>query len=280
AKYFVIWKKLTKKNKRTSARISADGQRIVVWQDEFGQLVDLVRDSKVTLDADVRGAMFARKQNLVVSWTNDDVQIWDVQGQSIQFLGLFDVTDVHFYGTNKSLFIRSGSDIQLVDLKYGHVNTILQSAICPTKVYPSQDLTKVMSLTSNGSIEIWKARSIERIRKWTGDPDIQSIHFSPDGRNIAYCTLSKDIKLLDVNSGNEETLIGHKKSVKHVQFSCDGKILVSCSYDKTIRLWNVKTKQLIQVVRGHSDVVTEAYISSDNSTIISLSNDSTIRLWR
>ena len=43
---------------------------------------------------------------------------------------------------------------------------------------------------------------------------------------------------------------GHQGQIRGLAFSRDSRFLVSASRDKTIRVWNVRTGELVRVIRG------------------------------
>ena len=55
---------------------------------------------------------------------------------------------------------------------------------------------------------------------------------------------------------------------------------MSGSADETIRLWDVRTGQLLRILRGHTAIVCELALSPDGATLASCgSADQTVRLW-
>ncbi|KAK5651140.1 hypothetical protein OQA88_13234 [Cercophora sp. LCS_1] len=80
-------------------------------------------------------------------------------------------------------------------------------------------------------------------------------------------------------SAYQQTLEGHRDSVRAVAFSPDGKTLASGSDDRTIRLWDTATGTHQQTLEGHSGSVWAVAFSPDGKTLASGSDDETIRLW-
>ncbi len=114
-----------------------------------------------------------------------------------------------------------------------------------------------------------------------GDTDgVNSASYSPDGSQFATGSADKTIKLWDVATHQNITmLIGHTDAVNSVAYSSDGTLLASASSDNTIRLWDVSTQQNIYTLHGHTDAVNSVAYSSDGTLLASASSDNTVKLW-
>ena len=109
---------------------------------------------------------------------------------------------------------------------------------------------------------------------------VNSVAFSPDGKQIVSSSDDGTIKLWNAGTGRLiRTFRRHTDWVSSVAFSPDGKRIVSGSHDETIKLWDVGTGGLIRTFRGHMNVVNSVAFSPDGTQIVSGSYDGTIKLW-
>jgi len=91
--------------------------------------------------------------------------------------------------------------------------------------------------------------------------EINSVAFSPDGKQIVSGSFDKTLRLWDASTGTPigQPMKGHESAVRSLAFSPDGKQIVSGSWDNTLRLWNVYWESLPQIacnqLRHHSILV-------------------------
>ncbi|CAE7228629.1 unnamed protein product, partial [Symbiodinium necroappetens] len=88
------------------------------------------------------------------------------------------------------------------------------------------------------------------------------------------------ILLHDLSCTDDEPaskLLGHQFAVSSLCLLSEH-VLASGSYDRTVRSWNLRTKEVLQVLRGHTHPMQGLARLSDTQ-LASASADNTIRLW-
>jgi WD40 repeat protein len=139
----------------------------------------------------------------------------------------------------------------------------------------------VSEISNSGCLGLYDVATGKEIRTFLGHTGIvDSVAFSPDGRQIVSGSLDKTIKLWDVATGKEiRTFFGHIDGVMSVAFSPDGRRIVSGSWDKTIKLWDVVTGREISNLLGYTEMATAVAFSPDDRHALCGYGDGTIKLW-
>src|SRR5262249_11532466 len=125
-----------------------------------------------------------------------------------------------------------------------------------------------------------QVRTVLTYSAGTSGLTINSLAFSPDGRQLLSAGSVRDIQLWDVESGKlVREFQGHTGEVFAAIFHPDGRRIVSAGRDRLIRVWDpVQGDELVGLL-GHTDYIFSLSFSTDGTTLASGSGDFTIRLW-
>ncbi|CAD8190165.1 unnamed protein product [Paramecium pentaurelia] len=263
-------------------------QKFNTWQKSIMSIINLIKILKQHDFNQINYSteIYTETRKFLIKKISSEIKI-------IEFLKLI----VHLTSLDKNL-IQSGSNSLniLVEIKVDLTNQFFLNiriqntsliggnfAKCNLSGAEFQNIN-INGMNLNGAQLIdckWKNLRINDLHQLNGhDGPVNSLCFSPDGIILASGSMDQSIRLWDVGTGQQQSILeGHSNSVQSVCFSPDGSVLASGSDDKTIRLWNFKTGKQILQLNGHHAEVLSVCFSADGSTLASGDGDKTIRLW-
>jgi WD40 repeat protein len=82
-------------------------------------------------------------------------------------------------------------------------------------------------------------------RKFSAARAVNEVAFSPDGRVLAAVCDGPQaaLKLWNLETGQEQTLLGHTAAIRSLAFASQEPLLATCSDDGTVRLWEWTTRE-------------------------------------
>jgi WD40 repeat protein len=109
---------------------------------------------------------------------------------------------------------------------------------------------------------------------------VNSVAWSPNGKEIASCGQDGLVKFWDAGSGKETaSLVAHGGGVTALAFSLQGELLATAGADGTVKLWDVASRKIVGTFFGHLGTVRAVAISPDATSLVSGGDDGTVRFW-
>ena len=147
--------------------------------------------------------------------------------------------------------------------------------------------SQIFAWGTGNQVRLWKhaseslpsfmGRNLTVLKGHTGE-NIHSLAFSPDGKTLASGTEYREIKLWDIETGENIATLETEAAVSSMTFSPDGKTLVVGGSDGKIELWNVFTGENIATF-GAEEGVSSMTFSPDGKTLASGLDFGEIKLW-
>jgi WD40 repeat protein len=134
-------------------------------------------------------------------------------------------------------------------------------------------------------VKVWLVRTGQEVFTLKGHTNwVNSLAFSPDGKQLATASSDKTVKLWDAVGGKElVSLDAHRTTVCNVRFSPDGKRLATSSGDRTATVWDMNSRSDLFSTGRHAGYVYGLDFSPDGKRLATGSGNSDkpgeVRVW-
>ena len=131
-------------------------------------------------------------------------------------------------------------------------------------------------------IQVWDIQSRTIRNTFHGhEQDIYSLDFSRDGRTIASGSGDRTVRLWDIETGQNTSVLSIEDGVTTVAISPDKQFVAAGSLDKSVRVWDMRgyLAERLEGPDGHKDSVYSVAFSPDGRNLVSGSLDKTIKMW-
>jgi WD40 repeat protein/tRNA A-37 threonylcarbamoyl transferase component Bud32 len=108
---------------------------------------------------------------------------------------------------------------------------------------------------------------------------VYSLAFTPDGSTLVYPREGGAIALRSLGERSEQTIEGHKASVKAIAISLDGELLASGGDDEHVLIWNLQTRKILHTLHIGEDGVYSIAFCPDEALLATAGGDGWVRIW-
>ena len=238
--------------------VFADGDALLVggledgglryWDAESGAFIDERRDRSRWIDVlatDPNGEVIASTGGNLAVGVVDAARREPVRRIEIPAR----ITDLEF--------TRDGAVIVAVDIHGAITEWRVSDGIALRSVQISESALKSVAVdpdglrfavaSSGGSVELWDAKNMERVRSLSGfAAPFTAAAFSPSGALVAGNSQG-DLEVWDPESGGRTVLrSAHEREVTQIAFDAAGTHMISAAKDGTVAIWNVDSWRLVR----------------------------------
>ncbi|GEM_PF-6965795 len=232
----------------------------------------------LTHNSPVANAYISKTNQNIITHTNSDVYIWDIEGNMIKKIPYKNFIYSLVSPDKQSVMIRAGAVIDIVDFSGNIIfhkqfkNTIFNAIYSPDSkniLIADKDSLKLFTFEGN-LINIFKHPS-----------QINKINFSNDCSLIcSTCSTDSTVFIWDKNKNLKHKYI-HSTYINNLLFSPYSDKIISVSPNCTAKIFNLQNCELITIT--HTNAMKDALFSDDEKYLITLSSkkllDKTAKLW-
>ena len=321
-----IRRALTRKRKRRREKAAEDGDQVVeeVMPDaevdvSSAAITDvivpyvIVRTGGKVRSMDWAGGKSGKSVSILVSTTNNQVELFEIEAAEKKKLKSSDVPDynrvlsIDMPGHRSDIrsLALSSDDRMIASASHGSLkiwNARTQSclrtiecgyALCA--IFLPGDKIVVIG-TREGTLEIFDIASSQLLDTVQAhERDIWALQVSPDGKGLVTGSADKSAKFWDFKVIQEEILgttrkqpkltLAHTRTLKvaddilALRFSPDHRLLAVSTLDNTVKVFFVDSLKLYLTLYGHKLPVLSIDISYDSKLVITSSADKNVRIW-
>ncbi|HUK87966.1 MAG TPA: WD40 repeat domain-containing protein, partial [Terriglobales bacterium] len=180
-----------------------------------------------------------------------------------------------------SLVLRAASAQypQFVD-QVGHITAVSGAAFAPGG--------RVLATCSeDGTVKLWNPASGRVYRSIpTGDPQVWSLAFAPDGASFASGSGSEEatqgvVRIWDTESGKElRHFAAASPSLDDLDFSPDGRLLAAGGSDGQVTVWEAASGRVLRSIVSQNKDLGVTAVFSPGGDLLAVAQDGEIGLWR
>ncbi|MGD8307126.1 MAG: WD40 repeat domain-containing protein [Ignavibacteria bacterium] len=275
-------------NNVKTVSVSYDG-RYVMWAGNTNDIKVKGEKSLKGHISTINSLAFNDDKKLLLSGSNDNnIKLWDIETLTLlrTFSEHVTVTrDVKFTPDGKSVisaennyivYWRNAVDGFIGRLPlYGHTSTV-------TSVDISNDMTTIISGSSDKTIKVWNAESGDLIQTLTDHTSsIREVEFSPVLDRFASCSSDSTVRIWSLETLQQiKFLEGHIGTISSISYHPAGKYLAGGGTSSIIYIWNVESGEIIRSLETHTKTINAVSFSGNGNILVSGGADDKVIIWR
>ena len=119
------------------------------------------------------------------------------------------------------------------------------------------------------------------IRFDSGDINIRTLKFSPNGKNLAVCAVADGtIILYDLESKKRKNLLlDHESTILHFDYSPSGTFIVACSEKGAATIWDAASGRIVKKISVEKKIIGQSFFLNEGKVLLSVCFDGAIHFW-
>ena len=270
----------------TALDLSDDGDELLTGHENGSLLRWDVRSgaflgSVGRLDGSATAVDLSADGRQVLGSGGEAVHVWDLEGGSAEpwrvELGQ-GIVDAAFSADGGALFAALANHTSRVPLGGGRT-VALESRTVPVRAVSFLEGGQLVVTAGRDELVQLRQSMHGNLVRRVGRAD-GGLAVSRDGRRLASCDDTGDVRLWDLAAGEETAVLrGHTDRVHAVAFSADGARVLTGGADGSVRLWDAASGEALQVLARDGRIVEAVGFSADGRLGIAGGWDEATRVW-
>jgi len=229
----------------SAASCSPDGRRLAMGE-TTGSIRLLARDGgapPLTLPAKLRASVsrlqFSDDGRLLAASSGAQLQVWDLSGPKLLMTETMHqpIVDLDFSPDGERLMAASESGAYLWQFPDGQRLKRLGQLTNVFRARFSPDGAFIALAVGDGSVVLYDARQLERVRQMQHQSPVHHLRFSADSRMLLSAANDNTARLWRIDDGSEQLRFAHDSFVTDIDWPPGGGVIVTAGRDGRVKLW-------------------------------------------
>jgi len=274
--------------------ITCSDDKTAKFWDTNGNCINTVEfNDNVSGFVQIGKTLLFRTSNAILEYDSEGNFIDKIQTNSSEYAKLWRINDLMIYTEDNNIYsyLASYGQSEFLSSFLGHKHIVLDVEVIGSYLFSAsfdgslkrwnmeQQLLQSFTVPANAKSDaIYTGNAISNNYCDGGRNQITHLSFINNDESLFICSRDSISKIVDLATGRETLLIGHKRGVNDAVVSYDEKFMLTSSSDSTVRLWGLNGENIL-TIKTECQYITNIDLSRDNKRIAVCDNKYCIYIY-
>ncbi|HOE03903.1 MAG TPA: hypothetical protein PLZ52_01705 [Bacteroidales bacterium] len=274
--------------------ITCSDDKTAKFWDTNGNCINTVEfNDNVSGFVQIGKTLLFRTSNAILEYDSEGNFIDKIQTNSSEYAKLWRINDLMIYTEDNNIYsyLASYGQSEFLSSFLGHKHIVLDVEVIGSYLFSAsfdgslkrwnmeQQLLQSFTVPANAKSDaIYTGNAISNNYCDGGRNQITHLSFINNDESLFICSRDSISKIVDLTTGRETLLIGHKRGINDAVVSYDGKFMLTSSSDSTVRLWGLNGENIL-TIKTECQYITNIDLSRDNKRIAVCDNKRCIYIY-